>query len=52
MGIERGEWNGEKSIDEQTETPRLSTPLKVFFDDEKIIFFSQKHQKVHPKNVF
>ena len=35
MGIERGEWNGEKSIDEQTETPRLSTPLKVFFDDEK-----------------
>ena len=34
MGIERGEWSGEKSIDEQTETPRLSTPLRVFFDNE------------------
>ena len=34
MGIERSEWNGEKSIDEQSETPRLSTPLKVFFDPE------------------
>ena len=35
MGVERREWSGEKSIDEQAETPRLSTPLKVFFDDEK-----------------
>ena len=34
MGIEHREWSGEKSIDEQDETPRLSTPLKVFFDDE------------------
>ena len=34
MGIERGEWIGEKSVDEVTETPRLSTPLKVFFDPE------------------
>ena len=35
MGIERSEWSGEKSIDEQSETPRLSTPLKVFFDPEE-----------------
>lgn len=35
MGIERSEWSGEKSIDEQAETPRLSTPLKVFFDPEE-----------------
>ncbi len=35
MGIERSEWSGEKSIDEQTEMPRLSTPLKVFFDNKK-----------------
>ena len=34
MGIERSEWSGEKPIDEETETPRLSTPLKVFFDPE------------------
>ena len=34
MGIERSEWSGEKSMDEQTEAPRLSTPLKVFFDPE------------------
>ena len=35
MGIERGEWKGEKSRDEQTVTPRLSTPLKSFFDLEE-----------------
>jgi RimJ/RimL family protein N-acetyltransferase len=35
MGIERGEWKGEKSIDEQTVVPRLSTPLKSFFDSEE-----------------
>ena len=35
MGIERSEWSGEKSIDEQDETPRLSTPLKVFFDPDE-----------------
>ena len=35
MGIERREWSGEKSIDEHDETPRLSTPLKVFFDPEE-----------------
>lgn len=34
MGIERSEWAGEKSVDEKTEAPRLSTPLKVFFDPE------------------
>ena len=34
MGIDRSEWSGEKSVDEQNETPRLSTPLKVFFDPE------------------
>ena len=34
MGIDRSEWIGEKSVDEVTETPRLSTPLKVFFDPE------------------
>ena len=35
MGIDRSDWSGEKSVDEQTETPRLSTPLKVFFDPEE-----------------
>lgn len=35
MGIEHSEWSGEKSTDEQAETPRLSTPLKVFFDPEE-----------------
>ena len=35
MGIERGEWKGEKSIDEQTVAPRLSTPLKSFFNSEE-----------------
>ena len=34
MGIERSEWSGEKRTDEQTEVPRLSTPLKVFFENE------------------
>ena len=34
MGIDRSEWSGEKSGDEQVKTPRLSTPLKVFFDPE------------------
>ena len=31
MGIERSEWSGEKSIDEQIETPRLSTPTQSVF---------------------
>ena len=35
MGIERNDWSGEKSIDEHDEAPRLSTPLKVFFDPEE-----------------
>ena len=35
MGIEHAEWRGEKSIDEQTVAPRLSTPLKAFFDTEE-----------------
>lgn len=35
MGIEYAEWRGEKSIDEQTVAPRLSTPLKSFFDTEE-----------------
>ena len=35
MGIEHAEWRGEKSIDEQTVAPRLSTPLKSFFDTEE-----------------
>ena len=34
MGIDHSEWRGEKSMDEQVETPRLSTPLRVFFDPE------------------
>lgn len=32
MGIERREWRGEAPVDEQAEAPRLSTPLKVFFE--------------------
>ena len=35
MGVERSEWSGEKSVDEEAETPRLSTPLKAFFDPEE-----------------
>ena len=35
MGIDRSDWSGEKPVDEQPETPRLSTPLKVFFDPEE-----------------
>ena len=35
MGVERSEWSGEKSVDEEAETPRLSTPLKVFFDSKE-----------------
>ena len=35
MGIDHSEWRGEKSTEEQVETPRLSTPLRVFFDPEE-----------------
>lgn len=34
MGIERGEWEGDTPIDEASATPRLSTPLGVFFHEE------------------
>ena len=34
MGIERSEWEGDKPIDEET-SPRLSAPLRAFFDEEK-----------------
>ena len=32
MGIERSEWAGEKTIDDQDMAPQLSAPLKLFFD--------------------
>lgn len=35
MGIDRAEWNGEKSMEEQTDTGRLTTPLRVFFESEE-----------------
>ena len=35
MGIERSEWVGTKVVDEQNVTPRLSAPLKLFFDSEE-----------------
>ena len=35
MGIDRNEWEGDKSIDEELASPRLSAPLGVFFDEEK-----------------
>ena len=35
MGIERGEWSGEKGVDEEDVTPQLSAPLKIFFDPEE-----------------
>ena len=35
MGIERSEWTGGKVIDEQNAIPRLSTPLRSFFDSEE-----------------
>ena len=35
MGIERSEWSGEMPIDDPPEIPRLSTPLKVFFEPEE-----------------
>lgn len=35
MGIERSEWVGTKVVDEQDVAPRLSAPLKLFFDSEE-----------------
>ena len=35
MGIDRSEWEGDKSIDEEPASPRLSAPLAAFFDEEK-----------------
>ena len=35
MGIERGEWSGEKVVDEEDVAPQLSAPLKIFFDPEE-----------------
>ena len=34
MGIERSEWEGDKPIDEESASPRLSAPLGAFFDEE------------------
>ena len=34
MGIERSEWEGDMPIDEEV-SPRLSTPLGAFFDEEE-----------------
>ena len=35
MGIERSEWAGEETVEDQDMTPQLSAPLKLFFDPEK-----------------
>ncbi len=35
MGIGRSEWIGDSVVDEQSVTPQLSAPLKVFFDSEE-----------------
>ena len=35
MGIERSEWEGDEPINEESASPRLSTPLKAFFDEEE-----------------
>ena len=34
MGVDRSEWEGDKPIDEELASPRLSAPLGVFFDEE------------------
>ena len=33
MGIERNVWEGDEPIDEESASPRLSAPLKAFFDE-------------------
>ncbi len=38
MGIECSEWEVDTPIDEASTSPRLSTPLGVFFDEEERIF--------------
>ena len=35
MGIERGEWAGEETVEDQDMTPQLSAPLKLFFESEE-----------------
>ncbi len=35
MGIGRSEWIGDSVVDEQSVTPQLSAPLKVFFEPEE-----------------
>ena len=35
MGIDRSEWEGDKPIDEESASPRLSAPLGAFFDEEE-----------------
>ena len=35
MGIDRSEWEGDKPIDEEVASPRLSAPLGAFFDEEE-----------------
>ena len=35
MGIERGEWAGDKVVDEEDVAPQLSAPLKLFFEPEE-----------------
>ena len=35
MGIDRSEWEGDKPIEEESASPRLSAPLGAFFDEEE-----------------
>lgn len=35
MGIERSEWAGEETVEDQDMTPQLSAPLKLFFEPEE-----------------
>ena len=35
MGVERSEWEGDKSMDAESTAPRLSAPLGAFFDAEE-----------------
>ena len=35
MGIDRSEWEGDTPVDEVSASPRLSTPLGAFFDNEQ-----------------
>ncbi len=35
MGIERSDWAGEETVEDQDMTPQLSAPLKLFFEPEE-----------------